>query len=254
MSDYIVTDTELTSVADAIRAKSGGNTSLAFPGGFVSEIESIPVGGEWTTDGIATGTQPSGDLVITSNYIEQGAFSHRNSVTSIRSTTVTATYTGALMYCGGVQTVFLPNVTTNRMDTLSYCSMLETAVIGTLAGYGYTFRYDTKLEAVDILNGSLGSNTFNHCPALSKLILRSNTIQALGSTNAFTTDTPFASGGAGGTIYIKKVLYDHLGDGSALDYKAATNWSTIDGYGTITWAQIEGSQYENYYVDGTPIT
>lgn len=48
----------------------------------------------------------------------------------------------------------------------------------------------------------------------------------------------------GGTIYIPKVLYDHLGDGTSLDYKAATNWSTVDGYGAITWAKIEGSAYE----------
>ena len=47
-----------------------------------------------------------------------------------------------------------------------------------------------------------------------------------------------------GTIYIQKVLYDRLGDGASLDYKAATNWSTVDGYGTITWAKIESSAYE----------
>ena len=54
----------------------------------------------------------------------------------------------------------------------------------------------------------------------------------------------YGQNGIGGTIYIPKTLYDHLGDGSALDYKSATNWSTYDSYGTITWAQIEGSEYE----------
>ena len=42
-------DSNLTSVANAIRAKSGGSGSLAFPGGFVSEIQSIPTGGGGTT-------------------------------------------------------------------------------------------------------------------------------------------------------------------------------------------------------------
>ena len=37
-------DSDLTSVADAIRAKSGGSGQLAFPAGFVSEIGSIPSG------------------------------------------------------------------------------------------------------------------------------------------------------------------------------------------------------------------
>lgn len=38
-------DSDLTSVADAIRAKSGGSSDLAFPAGFVSEIQAIPSGG-----------------------------------------------------------------------------------------------------------------------------------------------------------------------------------------------------------------
>lgn len=38
-------DTDLTSVANAIRAKSGGSGQLAFPAGLVSEIQAIPSGG-----------------------------------------------------------------------------------------------------------------------------------------------------------------------------------------------------------------
>ena len=38
-------DGDLTSVANAIRAKSGGSGQLAFPAGFVSEIGNIPSGG-----------------------------------------------------------------------------------------------------------------------------------------------------------------------------------------------------------------
>lgn len=38
-------DSDLTSVADAIRAKSGGSGQLAFPAGFVSEIGNISSGG-----------------------------------------------------------------------------------------------------------------------------------------------------------------------------------------------------------------
>lgn len=45
MASYVVSDTSLTAVADAIRAKSGGSSQLAFPNGFVSEIGNIPTGG-----------------------------------------------------------------------------------------------------------------------------------------------------------------------------------------------------------------
>ena len=42
-------DTNLTSVANAIRTKSGGSSSLAFPSGFISEIGNIPTGGGGST-------------------------------------------------------------------------------------------------------------------------------------------------------------------------------------------------------------
>lgn len=210
-------------------------------------------GGEWTTDGIADCSEPSGDLVITASKIEQFAFRMRRNIHSIRSTTVTAIYGSACYDCDGLLTVFLPKVTTARGSIISNCSALKTAVIGTIGGDTDTFRLDPALEIVDLSTGNIGGGAFNSCSSLSKLILRSSAIQRLNNTNAFTTNTPFNSGGTGGTIYIPKALYDHLGDGSSLDYKAATNWSTIDGYGTITWAQIEGSQYEHFYADGTPI-
>lgn len=38
-------DSDLTSIANAIRDKSGGSSQLAFPSGFVSEIGNIPTGG-----------------------------------------------------------------------------------------------------------------------------------------------------------------------------------------------------------------
>lgn len=41
MTDYIVQDTSLTAVANAIRAKTGGLASINFPNGFVSEINNM---------------------------------------------------------------------------------------------------------------------------------------------------------------------------------------------------------------------
>ena len=45
MANYIATDTELTSVANAIRAKGETSDPLVFPSGFVSAINAIPTGG-----------------------------------------------------------------------------------------------------------------------------------------------------------------------------------------------------------------
>lgn len=132
-----------------------------------------------------------------------------------------------------ISTIVLPSWTTNNSSEFYGCTSLTTVDRGGAGTIGGTY-------------------TFRNCTALSTLILRSTTMVVLGGTGAF-NGTPFASGGAGGTIYIPKTLYDHLGDGGSSDYKAATNWSTVEGYGTITWAKIEGSQYENYYADGTAI-
>ena len=49
-------NSDLTSVANAIRAKSGGSSQLAFPAGFVSEIQSIVAGGGANERLLASGT------------------------------------------------------------------------------------------------------------------------------------------------------------------------------------------------------
>lgn len=44
MADYLVTDTELTSVANAIRTKGGTSAQLTFPQGFIDAVGAIPTG------------------------------------------------------------------------------------------------------------------------------------------------------------------------------------------------------------------
>ena len=54
MANYLTTDTDLTSVANAIRTKGGTSAQLAFPAGFVSAIDAIPTGGTATFELIGT--------------------------------------------------------------------------------------------------------------------------------------------------------------------------------------------------------
>lgn len=137
------------------------------------------------------------------------------------------------------------------------CTSLETIVLPSVSEVCLYlgFYLDTALKTVDIGNhtGGFSNQTFYQCTSLKTLILRSSSaIWSANSANIF-NGSSIASGGSGCDIYIPSSLYTHLGDGSALDYKSASNWSTFDGYGTITWKQIEGSIYENSYADGTPI-
>lgn len=76
MSNYIVSDTDLTSVANAIRTKGGTSASLAFPAGFVQAIGDIPSGGGGTEHLLAEVVPssnsrsisfPAGDFVLNPN-------------------------------------------------------------------------------------------------------------------------------------------------------------------------------------------
>lgn len=53
MADYLTTDTELTSVANAIRTKGGTSAALEWPGGFAQAIADISSGGSVETAQIA---------------------------------------------------------------------------------------------------------------------------------------------------------------------------------------------------------
>lgn len=76
MSNYLVDGADLTSVANAIRAKSGGSSQLAFPGGFVSEIGNIPSGG----GGAKT---ESGTFTVASGYITSKSITHSLNTTRL---------------------------------------------------------------------------------------------------------------------------------------------------------------------------
>lgn len=69
MADYLVTDTELTSVADAIRTKGGTSSSLSFPTGFVSAIGNIPSGGGSSFALVYDGTVTANTTSTTSSQV-----------------------------------------------------------------------------------------------------------------------------------------------------------------------------------------
>lgn len=154
-----------------------------------------------------------------------------------------------------IKTQYFPLVTSVGQYAFQSCTKIQYMVLPLAASIpNNCFTSDSLLEGVDFgAASSIGSNCFRGCAVLDVVVLRkSNAICTLGGSDSF-ANTPFKSGGTGGTIYIPEALYNHLGDNTSLDYKAATNWSVYDAYGTITWAKIEGSYYETHYVDGTSI-
>lgn len=232
-----VQDSSLTAVADAIRAKTGKSASMEFPTEFVSEIGSIGGGGGGVEDTFAK---------ICNGTID-----------SYESEELEHIPSNVLRSINNLKRMIIPNC----KDISSYGAggfrgsvIALPGFVGNTYSAGFAFNGSTTLQVVDFGTkiSRLYDHFFNGATNLDTLIIRKTSIPTMHNASAL-SNTKFKSGGTGGTIYIPKALYDHLGDGSSSDYKAATNWSTIDGYGTITWAQIEGSIYETQYADGTPI-
>lgn len=61
MATYLVDDSDLTSVANAIRTKGGTSAQLSFPTEFVSAINAIPTGGSSPTISTKTVSNSSAD-------------------------------------------------------------------------------------------------------------------------------------------------------------------------------------------------
>lgn len=138
---------------------------------------------------------------------------------------------GAFQQCSSLEFLYLPSQRTTGTSTFNRCTNLKTLILPALYDYG-------------------GNAAFSQCPNLKTVVFGYSIKPVINENVSNWQQTPFAEGGTGGEIYIPKVLYDHLGDGTALDYEAAKNWSTMIPWGTITWKQIEGSEYETYMPGG----
>lgn len=112
---------------------------------------------------------------------------------------------------------------------------------------GNTFDSCTSLAAVDIGSSitDIGNSAFAKCSSLKTVVIRKTSVPNLVNINVF-GNSPFASGGSGGTLYVPSSLIS--------SYQGATNWSTILGYANNQIKAIENSIYETQYADGTPIS
>lgn len=145
------------------------------------------------------------------------------------------------------------------------CSNLESASFPVLAKLGQSSSYFegcSKLTSIDFKNansGYIGSSMFKGCTLLAfvdlgapsnrinneafsgcsnlktVVIRKENSVLTLYNTNAF-SNSPFASGGTGGTLYVPQSLIS--------SYQSASNWSTILERENNQIKKIEGSIYE----------
>jgi len=276
-------DSDLSDIADAIRAKTGGSAALAFPADFVSEIESISGGGGYTADEIASRSisgnfetsqsigayalyQNAGITALSISGNTKRTISERacNGCTGLTKVSGPVGVVGQYAFAGCTSLSSFDGAELYELSNYAFqnCSSLVEFVIrgnsgSSSNGYGfanrsYVFSGCTHLTTIDVkyqyakgLVASFPANGFNGASALEALILRANTVNTLAAVSCF-NGTPFASSGSGGTLYVPEDL--------VFLYQNATNWSTILGYANNSIMTIEGSIYETQYADGTPIT
>lgn len=214
-------------------------TGIPAPGSI--DVEDLPDigggggGGDYTAGDFGDSTKPEGRVVFLGAYIGvQNSntaplyFSHRTGITSFYGPNYnnTANNTGTFSDCQNMQYLVLPKLTKIYNNFVANC---------------------TNLKAIDILGGSIGGGSlqFGSCRNLKTFVIRkTDGVCSQGNVNAF-SNTPFASNGTGGTLYVPQALIE--------SYQDATNWSTILAYPNNQILPIEGSIYETQYADGTPI-
>lgn len=239
-------DIDLTSIANAIRTKGGTSAQLAFPAGFVSAVEAIPTGGAVDDlDKMIAGTLQSIESDTTA--VRDYAFYKMTSLKTVILTGNVWIKGFAFSGCTGITSFSAKNtyrVYGNAFERVTCDALVFPNITSEL---GASALCDFKGTKVDLGGSNLEIKiaAFSNATNMATLILRRGTLVILGNINAF-NGTPFASGKSGGTLYVPQALIS--------SYESATNWSTILGYANNSIQAIEGSQYENYYADGTPIT
>ena len=159
--------------------------------------------------------------------------------------------TSAFQYCKGITslsgncriTIFgsaaFNGNRTNQMQ-LAHVSLPNMAVSSLYTVFGSTTAANAcqRLEDADIgSTQSITANAFANCNKLQTLILRkTGSICTLANVNAFLNTPMRGYNSLSGTIYVPSALIS--------TYQTATNWSTIYGEGHVTFAAIEGSEYE----------
>lgn len=174
----------------------------------------------------------TGDMVLPSTVTSIGQYSFA-SCQNISTFTATGSITtfGTYTFVGSsadhkmtVTEIHLPNLGTSIALNGNFGS--------TTASYACQ-----NLEVCDIGKAkSIAVNTFANCYRLQTLIMRRTSVTTCANVSAFLNTPLRGYSSRTAEIYVPEALID--------TYKAASVWSTINGYGYVTWKKIEGSIYE----------
>jgi hypothetical protein len=186
MAEYLVNDTDLTSVADSIRAKTGGTEQLVFPSGFKTAIEGIQTGSSATAPYIEETYDASGNLVDAKMHGQ----------TSIRAY--------EFYQCSNLALISLPESITDIFSRAFYdCSKLALTSLPTnlttIGEYAFYKCSNLTLTSLPTNLTSVGNYAFGNCIGLTQITFKGkpNSIYSnafSGCTNLTTINVPWAEG------------------------------------------------------------
>lgn len=246
---------KLKAIADAIRGKTGKTATMTMDE-MVTEIESIPTGGDTTLEDAFVSTT----WAAIKNYsnsrvtsIKKNAFCTGYGLQSVSFPNVTMILEGGFDGCSDLESINFPKLTRVDNKGFSGCEHVtefnfplvtrlgESAFIScsrckkiicpnATSAMTYAFAFCNLLESVDISSAtSIGSNSFQYDYSLVAVIIRQeNSACTLGSSLAFrncyhfygTVNATYNPNGLkDGYIYVPDSLVD--------SYKSATNWSAL---------------------------
>lgn len=169
-------------------------------------------------------------LPNTVTSIGQYSFASCKNMTKFRANGAITTF-GTYTFCGAsadhkmtMTECYLPNLGTGIALNLNWGSTTAANAC-------------QQLQIVDIGKAkSIAANTFANCYKLQTLIMRRTSVTTCANVSAFLNTPLRGYSSRTATIYVPESLID--------SYKAASVWSTINGYGYVTWQKLEGSIYE----------
>ena len=174
----------------------------------------------------------TGDVVLPSTVtsIGQYSFASCKNITTFTATGSITTF-GTYTFAGAsadhkmtVREIHLPNLDTSIALNLNFGS----ATAANACQY---------LEVCDIGKAkSIAANTFANCYKLQTLIMRRTSVTTCANVSAFLNTPIRGRSGLTAKIYVPQSLIN--------SYKAASVWTTINGYGYVEWLPIEGSEWE----------
>lgn len=256
-------DSDLTSVANAIRTKGGTSAQLAFPAGFVSAINDISGGGGYAAADWLDWTKPTGNISTGKTYSstdgsKQYLLYGRTGVGDVTFTNATYITDHCMQYCG-VTKLTAKKATTFGPNACASATRLVYVIAPVLKLlYASVFQSCTELLGADFggspssSQGFYRQSAFSGASKLNALVLRGSAVWPLSNINNF-ANTCFASGKSGGILYVPASMIS--------SYQSASNWSTILGYTNNQIKSIESTHTDPdapidltlYYIDGTTI-